>query len=139
MRFRYLHGRKGDRTVHIAPLNTSMRVEDIEKEDLIVWQKAHHLVLEIYRITKEYPQEEKFALVSQMRRAAVSIPANIAEGFRKRGIKDKLNFYNIAQGSLDELGSKDLGYVQDNEYLLERINEAGKLLSGLIKSIGDKR
>lgn len=112
-------------------------------EDLIVWQKAHQLVLEVYRITKEYAQEEKFALVSQMRRAAVSIPANITEGFRKRGIRDKLNFYNIAQGSLDELNyyiilSKDLGYIQNNKQILEDIEEVAKLLSGLIKSIGTR-
>ena len=74
-----------------------------------------------------------------MRRAGVSIPANIAEGFRERGIKDKLNFYNIARGSLDGLRQGLQRYVQDNEHLVERINEAGKLLSGLIKSIGDKR
>lgn len=83
--------------------NVVDRVKAKSFEDLMVWQKAHQLVLEVYRITKEYPQEEKFALVSQMRRAVVSVPANIAEGFRKRGIRDKLNFYNIAQGSLDEL------------------------------------
>ncbi|RZN38291.1 MAG: four helix bundle protein [Methanophagales archaeon ANME-1-THS] len=110
----------------------------------MVWQKAHQLVLEVYRITKEYPQEEKFALVSQMRRAAVSVPANITEGFRKRGIRDKLKFYNIAQGSLDELNyyiilSKDLDYIHDNEHILEQIEEVAKLLSGLINSIGGKR
>lgn len=113
-------------------------------EDLIVWQKAHQLVLEIYKITDDFPSEEKFGLVSQMRRAVVSVPANITEGFRKRGIKDKLNFYNIAQGSLDELNyyiilSKDLGYMQANKRLLEQIKEVAKLLSGLIKSIGGKR
>lgn len=72
-------------------------------EDLEVWKKAHELVLKIYNITADYPSEEKFGLVSQMRRAAISIPANIAEGFKKRGLKDKVNFYNIAQGSLEEL------------------------------------
>ena len=110
-------------------------------EDLIVWRKAHQLVLMIYKITKQYPQEEKFGIVSQMRRAAVSVPANIAEGFRKQGIKDKLNFYNIAQASLDELNyyiilSEDLDYIQDNNYLLKQINEVGKMLSGLMKSVG---
>ena len=113
-------------------------------EDLMVWQKAHELVLEIYRVTKEYPSEEKFALVSQMRRAAISVAANIAEGFRKRGIRNKLNFYNIAQGSLDELSyyillSKDLHYIQDNEYLLEGIKKIAKMLSGLIKSVRSKK
>ncbi len=58
-------------------------------EDLEVWKKAHQLALEVYKITKDFPSEEKFSLVSQMRRATVSVPANIAEGFRKRGVKDK--------------------------------------------------
>jgi four helix bundle protein len=66
--------------------------------DLAVWQKAHQLVLQVYRITRSFPAEERFGLTSQMRRAAVSVPANIAEGFKKRGVKDKLNFCNIAQG-----------------------------------------
>ena len=113
-------------------------------QDLEVWQKAHQLVLEIYRITKGYSQEERFGLVSQMRRAAVSVPANITEGFRKRGIKDKLNFYNIAQASLDELNyyvilSKDLGYIRDNGHLIRQVEEIAKMLSGLMKSIRGKK
>ena len=60
-------------------------------------------MLEIYKITKDFPKDEKFGLVSQMRRASVSIPANIEEGFKRRGIKDKINFYNISQSSLTEL------------------------------------
>jgi four helix bundle protein len=71
--------------------------------DLAVWQKAHQMVLQVYRITGSFPAEERFGLTSQMRRAAVSVPANLAEGFKKRGVRDKLNFYNIAQGSLEEL------------------------------------
>jgi four helix bundle protein len=109
-------------------------------KDLEVWQKAHRLVLEIYKITKEFPGEEKFGLVSQMRRAGVSIAANIAEGFKKRGPRDKANFYNMAQGSSEELRyymilSKDLGYVKENEGLLIRIDEIGKMLHGLIESV----
>jgi four helix bundle protein len=108
-------------------------------KDLIVWQKAHELVIEIYTMTKIFPHEEKFGLVSQMRRAAVSIPANIAEGFVKRSIRDKSNFYNIAQGSLEELKyylilSQDLGYAQ-NENLLLKANEVGKLLNRLLSSL----
>jgi four helix bundle protein len=108
--------------------------------DLVVWQKAHHLVLEIYRITKGYPLEEKFGLVSQMRRAAISVPANIAEGFRKYSKRDKINFYNIAQGSLDELHyyailSKDLGYISESNSLIDRIQEVGKMLFGLANSV----
>ena len=109
-------------------------------EDLEVWKKAHQLVLNVYQLTKEFPPEEKFGLVSQMRRAAVSIPANIAEGFKKRTLKDKTSFYNIAQGSLEELRyykilSKDLEYLQDNQKLINQVEEIGKMLYGLVKSI----
>lgn len=120
-----------------------MRVEGkIQKfEDLLVWQKSHELALKIYRITKDFPSEEKFGLVFQMRRAAVSVAANIVEGFRKRGKKDKINFYNIVQGSLDELRyyvilAKDLGYL-DLE-LQKDINEAGRMLSGLVSSVDSR-
>jgi len=68
--------------------------------DLIVWQKAHHFVLEIYRYTRRFPKEEIYSLSSQFRRAAVSTPANIAEGFKERSRSDKARFMNISQGSL---------------------------------------
>lgn len=68
-------------------------------QDLVVWQKAHTFVLRVYQVTTEFPADERFGLTSQFRRAAVSIPANIAEGFRKSGKADKLRFYNISQGS----------------------------------------
>jgi four helix bundle protein len=108
--------------------------------DLKVWQKSHELVLNIYTMTKNFPNEERFGLTQQIRRAAVSVPANITEGFRKRSAKNKINFYNIAQASLDELNyymilSKDLGFIKDNKQLMERIYEIAKMLSGLIKSI----
>ena len=84
-------------------------------EDLLVWQKAHGFVLGIYVLTKTFPREEIYGLTSQFRRAAVSIPANIAEGFKKRGRADKARFLNIAQGPLEECRyylrlSSDLGY-----------------------------
>lgn len=109
--------------------------------DLSVWQKSHGLTLEIYKLTKFFPREEKFGLVQQMRRATVSIPANIAEGFKRRGIKDKIHFYNIAQGSLQELKyylilGKDLKYIDDSQNLWDLTDEIGKMLNGLIKSIG---
>ncbi len=102
--------------------------------------KAHQLVLEIYKATKKFPDDERYGLISQMRRAAVSIPANIAEGFRKRGKKDKVNFYNIAQGSLDELNyyiilSKDLGLIINKDFLLTKVEEVARMLAGLIRSI----
>ena len=111
-------------------------------EDLEVWQKAHKLVLKIYSITKHFPSEEKFGLISQMRRAAVSIPANIAEGFKKRGLKDKTNYYNVSQGSLEELRyylvlSKDIGYCKNTGDLYNQIETIGKMLHCLIKSINE--
>jgi four helix bundle protein len=109
-------------------------------EDLDVWKKAHELVLETYRITKLFPSDEKFGLVSQMRRAAVSVAANIAEGFKKRGARDKANFYNIAQGSSEELRyyftlAKDLGYISANDHFMQEIEAVGKMLSSLISAI----
>jgi four helix bundle protein len=71
-------------------------------EDLYVWEKAHEFVLAVYRMTEGFPKTELFGLTAQLRRAAVSIAANIAEGFKKRGRADKLRFLNIAQGSLEE-------------------------------------
>jgi len=111
-------------------------------EDLNVWQKSHTLALEIYKITKHFPPEEKFGLVSQMRRASVSVAANIAEGFKRRGKKDKINFYNISQGSLTELDyylilAKDLKYL--DSYSVDKlkldVDEVGKMLNGLISAI----
>ena len=104
-------------------------------EQLIVWQKAHSYVLAIYKITKQYPKEE-LCLVNQMRRAAASITANIAEGYAKISSKDKLRFYNISQGSLEEtrnfiILSKDLGYItlQDKEQLGIQAAEISRLLN----------
>ena len=71
-------------------------------QDLIVWQKAHRFVLEVYRLTDRFPKTEVYGLTSQFRRAAVSVPANIAEGFKKRGQADKARFMNTGQGSLEE-------------------------------------
>ena len=96
-------------------------------QDLLVWQKAHSFVLSVYRITGVFPRHELFGLSSQFRRAAVSIAANIAEGFSKRSNADKARFFNIAQGSIEEcryylILSKDLGYYDAsdvNSLLLE--------------------
>lgn len=108
-------------------------------EDLLVWQKAHSFVLTIYRLTGTFPKHEIYGLTSQFRRAAVSIAANIAEGFRKRSNADKTRFYNIAQGSLEEcryylILTKDLEYsdVSEAEHLLQ---EVSKLLETYSKSI----
>ena len=109
-------------------------------EDLTVWQKAHELTLKVYRVSARFPREEQFGLVSQMRRAAVSVPANIAEGFKKRGGRDKAKFYNISQGSLEELRyylilSRDLGYTTNTNEIDAGLDEVGRMLHGLIASV----
>lgn len=107
--------------------------------DLVVWQKAHQFVLHVYRLTKSFPREEAYGLTSQFRRAAVSIAANIAEGFRKRGSADKLRFLNIAQGSAEEcryylILAKDLEYGEDpNAFVL--LDDVGRLLVAYAKGI----
>ena len=78
------------------------RVAARKFEDLLVWQKAYEFVLAVYRFTASFPKQEVYGMTIQMRRAAVSIPSNIAEGFRKRGRSDKARFMNIAQGSIEE-------------------------------------
>ncbi len=108
-------------------------------QDLIVWQKAHEFVLEVYKNTKAFPKNELYGLTSQFRRAAVSIAANIAEGFKKKGKKDKVRFYNISQGSLEEcryyiILSNDLGYSNNNE-LDHKLQEVSKLLNAYSKTI----
>lgn len=109
---------------------------------LIVWQKAYELVLEVYKITKAFPKEEMYGLVSQMRRAAVSVPANIAEGYERNHRKEYLQFLYIAKGSLGEVETylflaKDLGYLSTDNYLVveQKRIETARLLKGLIKSL----
>ncbi len=108
---------------------------------LIVWQRADELAFQIYIITKNFPKEEMFSLVSQMRRAAISTPANIVEGYSRFGKKEKIQFYNIAKGSLTELEyyldfSFRLGYLNKEQYnsLIKIRNDVGKLLNGFIIS-----
>ena len=114
--------------------------------DLIVWQKAHLLVLQIYKITRVFPSYEKFALVIQMQRAAVSITSNISEGFARRSKKEKLQFYYMALGSLSELRnqlliSRDLKYIDASIFaeLEDKAIEVRKLLNGLIKTSSNFR
>jgi four helix bundle protein len=109
-------------------------------EDLEVWRKAHALVLLIYKATGVFPAEERFGLVSQMRRAAVSVAANIAEGAKKRTARDQFNFYNIAQGSLEELRyylilTRDLGYPAERlDDLNADLDEVGRMLYALART-----
>jgi four helix bundle protein len=107
--------------------------------DLIVWQKAHALVLAAYKLTDAFPKSEIYGLSSQLRRAAVSIPANIAEGFKKRGAADKARFMNIAQGSLEEVQyylilAHDLAYA-DTSSLRLQLDEVSRLLEGYASAI----
>ncbi len=109
--------------------------------DLLVWQKAHCLVLQVYKETKEYPKSEIYGLTSQIRRAAVSVASNIVEGFERKSVKDSLHFYNMADGSLEELRyqlllSKDLLYLNECKYaeLVKLSEEVSKMLNGWIKS-----
>lgn len=111
-------------------------------EELIVWQKAHAMVIEVYKQTKMFPKEEIYGISSQLRRSAVSVPANIAEGFAKRGVSDKLRFYNIAQGSLEEcryysILSRDLGYITIETFEAWKllIIDISQLLNSYINSI----
>lgn len=110
--------------------------------DLQVWQLAHALTVRVYEITNTWPQEEKFGITSQIRRAASSIGANIAEGFARYHFKDKVRFYHNARGSCAEVQNfiilaKDLKYT-DNEICQEVLspsNDIAKLINGLIRSI----
>ena len=100
--------------------------------DLIVWQKAHAFVLALYPLTTAFPKHETYGLSLQMRRAAVSIPANIAEGFRKRSRPDKARYLNIAEASLEEsryylILTQDLGYGETGSLMAE-LEEISRLL-----------
>lgn len=113
--------------------------------DLIAWQKGHALVLMVYRVTLTFPRNEAFCLIDQMRRCAVSITSNIAEGFSRRGAKEKIQFYYMALGSTTELQNqlliaRDLGYLIQKQFneLASQTVEVHKLLNGLIKSLKNK-
>jgi four helix bundle protein len=108
-------------------------------KELMVWQKAHQLVLYVYKATNDFPREEIYGLTSQLRRSSVSVAANIAEGFKKKGSTDKLRFMNTAQGSLSEtdyhlLLANDLEYYNATG-LLNEVNEVGRLLESYMKGI----
>jgi four helix bundle protein len=107
--------------------------------DLLVWRKAHEFVLAIYHFTAGFPKAETYGLAGQMRRAAVSIPANIAEGFRRRGPADKARFMNMAEGSIEEcryylILAKDLGYG-DTTILNNLLEEVSRMLSAYARAI----
>ncbi len=102
-------------------------------EDLVVWRKAHEFVLGVYKLTATFPKQETYGLTSQLRRSAMSVAANIAEGFRKRGKADKARFMNTAEGSVNEslyylILARDLGYG-DTESLMRTLDEVSRLLN----------
>ena len=110
-------------------------------QDLVVWQKAHQLVLAIYEFMAHFPKSETYGLALQMRKAAVSIPANIAEGFRRRGKADKVRFLNTSESSLEEsryylILTEDLGYGKTGE-ILNSLEEVSRLLHSYSKAILD--
>src|SRR6266567_8605631 len=108
-------------------------------EDLVVWRKAHEFVLGVYKLTATVPRQETYGLTSQLRRAAVSVAANVAEGFRKRGKADKARFMNTAEGSVNEshyylILAQDLGYG-DGRPLLAVLEEVSRLLGSYARAI----
>lgn len=111
-------------------------------KDLKVWEKSYKLSLEIYKATRNFPSEERFGLTSQVRRSAISIPSNIAEGYGRRYLKQYIQFLCVAYGSGSEMETqlmlaKDLEYLKDNEFkeLIEKYYEVERMLLSLIKSL----
>ena len=115
-------------------------------KELKVWQKSYQLCLEVYRITRGFPAEEKYGLISQIRRSAVSVPSNIAEGYGRKTTPEYIRSLYFAYGSNCELETQislsgDLGYVktQEKEMLQRNIGEVERMLKALIKSLENKR
>jgi four helix bundle protein len=118
---------------------TAVRAPAQTFRDLIVWQKAHQFVLDAYKLSQAFPREELYGLTSQFRRAAMSVAANIAEGFKKRGQQDKARFLNIAHGSREEcryylILIADLRYA-DTEEMNNQLEEVSKLLTSYANKI----
>jgi four helix bundle protein len=114
-------------------------------EDLRIWKETHALAKEIHQLVKKYPPEEKYEIVPQLRRASVSVPANIAEGFEREHTKEFINFLNIAKGSLGEtryyiILSYELGYLTEAEYrtLNGKCINLSKMIGGLIYKLKQK-
>ena len=115
----------------------------ITHKDLNVWNDAMELVTDIYRLTKSFPKEELYGLTSQIRRSAVSVPSNIAEGAARKNKTEFIQFLYIALGSLSELEtqliiSKNLNYSDTISSLLSKVTDIRKMIFGLIKSIKNK-
>ena len=120
-----------------------MRAVKINRfSDLTVWQKAHQLTLETYRLTEKFPRSEQFGIVSQLRRAAASVSANIAEGFGRRTTKELLRCLQISRGELEEtryffILSRDLGHISEAEFenMNGRCDSVGQLINALGRSL----
>lgn len=109
-------------------------------QDLVVWQKSHQLAQEVFRITKKFPRNEKDGLSKIMRNTAISVPANLAHGFRRHSRKDKMEYYGLSRSYLEELHyyfilSRDLGFTKEYETLFTLIDEVGRMLTRLIISV----
>jgi four helix bundle protein len=114
-------------------------------EELDAWRRAHEMVLAVYKLSGMFPKDERFGIISQLRRAAASVPANIAEGFGRRTTKDFVRCLDIAGGSLEETRyflrlSKDLGYLGEAEFTSVKAtcDEVGRLLGGLVQALRRK-
>jgi four helix bundle protein len=117
----------------VPPATRSSRFEEVE-----LWKKAHAFVLAVYRFTEAFPKHEMFGVTAQLRRAAVSVPANFAEGFKKTGRADKARFYNIAQGSREEcryylILARDLNYGNPKDLLIS-LDEIGRMLAAYARA-----
>ena len=113
--------------------------------DLTVWQKAHELTLAVYRVTEKFPRSERFGIVSQLRRSAASVSANVAEGFGRRTTKELLRCLQISRGELEEtryfmILSRDLGYISADvfETMNARCDSVGQLINALGRSLKER-
>jgi four helix bundle protein len=121
--------------------NATQSEKIISFTQLRTWQNARVFAVYVYKQTEKFPNYEKFGLTAQIRRSALSVPANIAEGFSRNGLKDKTNFYGIALGSLTETLSHayiafDLGFLHDTDikFIETKTTDLQKMINGLIKS-----
>lgn len=126
-------------------METKTKNKILTVEQIPVWMKAHSFVLHIYSLTKKFPKDEIYGLISQLRRSTSSIPANISEGFYRNSTKELIQFLYNARGSLGETSyhirlAFDLGYISEEEYvrLYKEIEAIGKQLNGWIKSLKSK-
>ena len=146
MRWRCNEGRKSQARSREPEEGTGNEIRAMTArtfQDLEMWKRAHAWVLGIYKLSAGFPRQEVFGLTSQLRRAAVSVPANIAEGFVRRGRADKVRFYNIAQGSLEEaryylLLARDLGYG-DTSALSAATDQISRMLDAYARAVASNR